>query len=152
AHVAIWLLDATGPLKETERRVLAEIRALGVPVQILANKADRLAPEALEKVLQHIRTSLDEVGIASYTPPIAFSARLSLAGRLGDDAALALSRWGDVEALLSEKIVDSSESLRERALRRKALRVARALGDAARVKGEAEAASMKAARERDERT
>src|SRR5437773_8747864 len=44
AHVAIWLLDATHPLKETERRVLVEIQGLGVPVQILANKADRLKP------------------------------------------------------------------------------------------------------------
>jgi peptide subunit release factor RF-3 len=59
AHVAIWLLDATGPMKESERVVLSEIRALGVPVQILVNKADRLAPADLARVLDHIRESLE---------------------------------------------------------------------------------------------
>jgi GTPase SAR1 family protein len=124
AHVAIWLLDATGPMKETERRVLAEVRDLGVPVQILANKADRLQAADRERMLEHVRDSLAGAGITSLTPPIAFSARLSLRGRLGDEAALAASGWAEVEALLSERIVDTSSALREGALRRRALRIA----------------------------
>ncbi|WP_437817532.1 GTP-binding protein [Sorangium sp. So ce1078] len=80
AHVAVWLLDAPQAMKESERRVLAEISALGVPVQILANKADRLKPDALETVLAHVRDSLAASAITSLTPPIAFSARLSLKG------------------------------------------------------------------------
>ena len=127
AHVAIWLLDATGAMKESERRVLSEIQALGVPVQILANKADRLRPDALAVVLDHVRQSLAETAITSLAPPIAFSARLSLRGRLGDEAALATSGWGEVEALFDEQIVDASDALRERALRRKAARIAAAL-------------------------
>ncbi|HTN84381.1 MAG TPA: dynamin family protein, partial [Sorangium sp.] len=131
AHVAIWLLDAPQAMKESERRVLSEISALGVPVQILANKADRLKPDALETVLAHVRDSLAASAITSLTPPIAFSARLSLRGRLGDEAALAASGWAEVEALFAEQIVDASDALRERALRRKAGRIAVELAHAA---------------------
>ncbi|MDC0681860.1 dynamin family protein [Sorangium atrum] len=131
AHVAIWLLDAPQAMKESERRVLSEISALGVPVQILANKADRLKPDALETVLAHVRDSLAASSIASLTPPIAFSARLSLKGRLGDEAALAASGWAEVEALFAEQIVDASDALRERALRRKAGRIAAELAQTA---------------------
>lgn len=131
AHVAIWLLDAPQAMKESERRVLSEISALGVPVQILANKADRLKPDALETVLAHVRDSLAASAIASLTPPIAFSARLSLKGRLGDEAALAASGWAEVEALFAEQIVDASDALRERALRRKAGRIAAELAQTA---------------------
>jgi GTP-binding protein EngB required for normal cell division len=124
AHAAIWLLDATHPMKETERKVLAEIQDLGVPVQILANKADRLKPEERAAVLAHVREGLRAVGLRSQAEPVAFSARLSLKGRLGDEAALAASGWPEVEALFATRIVDASEGLRERALRRRARKVA----------------------------
>lgn len=124
AHVAIWLLDATGAMKDTERRVLSEIKELGVPIQILINKADRLTPNELTHVRDHVLAGLSETGIGSYTPPIAFSARLSLRGRLGDADALTASGFAAVEALFSEHIVDRSSELRETALRRKALRIA----------------------------
>ncbi len=131
AHVAIWLLDATHPMKETERKVLAEIQGLGVPVQILANKADRLKPDERAAVLAHIHQGLAAVGLKSHAEPLAFSARLSLRGRLGDAAALLASGWPEVEALISERIVDASEGLRERALKRRARRLADDLGAAA---------------------
>lgn len=127
AHVAIWLLDANQPMKETERRVLDEIRALGVPIQILANKADRLGPEERARVLSHIEAGLAEAGLTSFAPPVAFSARQALAGRLGDEAALAQSGWEQVEAFMTTRIVDASDGLRERGLRRKALVVAERL-------------------------
>jgi hypothetical protein len=148
AHVAIWLLDATSPLKDSERRVLEEIRALGVPVQILVNKADRLAPDGLERVLGHVREGLASTGLTTYAAPIAFSARLSLAGRLGDEAALAASGWGPVEALLSEGIVDRSDALREVALRRKAARIAAELAELGAARSAEARAAARAAAER----
>jgi GTP-binding protein EngB required for normal cell division len=148
AHVAIWLLDATHPMKETERRVLAEIQTLGVPVQILANKADRLKPEERAAVLAHVHEGLAAVGLASLAEPIAFSARLSLKGRMGDAEALAASGWQDVEALLSERVVDASEALRERALRRRAHRVARELSTAAAARAAQDREAAAAARAR----
>ena len=148
AHVAIWLLDATGPMKESERVVLSEIRALGVPVQILVNKADRLGPEDLGRVLDHIRESLEATGLASHAPPVAFSARLSLKGRLGDEGALAASGWGGVEALFAERIVDESDDLKERALRRKALRVADELVSLSSARAAEDRSAAQAARER----
>jgi small GTP-binding protein len=150
AHVAIWLLDATGPMKESERVVLSEIRSLGVPMQILVNKADRLSPPDLERVLAHIRESLSATGLSSHAPPVAFSARLSLKGRLGDEAALATSGWGEVEALFAERIVDESDALKERALRRKALRIAQELAALAQARAAEDRAAAQAARERRE--
>ncbi|WP_434048039.1 MULTISPECIES: dynamin family protein [Sorangium] len=146
AHVALWLLDAPQAMKESERRVLSEISALGVPVQILANKADRLKPDALETVLAHVRDSLAASAIASLAPPIAFSARLSLKGRLGDEAALAASGWAEVEALFAEQIVDASEALRERALRRKAGRIAAELAQAASARAAEDREAVRRAR------
>ena len=148
AHVALWLLDATGPMKETERRVLVEIKELGVPLQILANKADRLAAAELGRVVEHIREGLDEAGLPSLAPPIAFSARLSLKGRLGDEAALAASGWAEVEALFSQRIVDESDDLREGALRRKALRVASELCELAAARAAEDRALAREVRER----
>lgn len=150
AHVAIWLLDATHPMKETERKVLAEIQGLGVPVQILVNKADRLKPDELAAVLAHVRDGLAAVGLRSHAEPVAFSARLSLRGRLGDAAALAASGWPEVEALLAERIVDQSDALRERALRRRARRIAEALCGAAAARAAQDREEARAARARRE--
>jgi hypothetical protein len=148
AHVAIWLLDATHPMKETERKVLAEIQDLGVPVQILANKADRLKPEERAAVLAHVREGLVAVGLRSQAEPLAFSARLSLKGRMGDEAALAASGWPEVEHLFATRIVDASEGLRERALRRRARGVATELAteSAERAERDREAARAQKAR------
>lgn len=127
AAVVLWLFDATAPLKDSERRILAEAQALGVPVQVLVNKADRLAEPDRERVLEHVTRGLAESGIHSLGAPVLFSARLALSGRMGDPSALEKSGFSAVEALLAERIVDASETLRERSFRRRALAVARAL-------------------------
>lgn len=150
AHVAIWLLDGTGAMKDTERRVLNEIKGLGVPIQILINKADRLTPNELNHVVEHVKAGLSETGIGSYTPPIAFSARLSLRGRLGDADALNASGFAAVEALFSEHIVDRSAGLRETALRRKALRIALELASIAATRAAEDRARIRDARSRNE--
>ncbi len=150
AHVAIWLLDATGAMKETERRVLSEIKGLGVPIQILINKSDRLSPNELQHVLEHVSAGLVETGIGSYTPPIAFSARLSLRGRLGDVDALTASGFAAVEALFSEHIVDRSSALRETALRRRALRIASDLASIAAARAADDRERIRTARARNE--
>ncbi len=148
AHVAIWLLDATHPLKESERRVLAEVQGLGVPVQILANKADRLKQGERERVMDHVREGLAAVGLSSYAEPIAFSAKLSLKGKLGDADALAASGWSEVEALLAERFVDASERLKERALRRRAARIASSLAESAIARAEVDQRAVAASKAR----
>ena len=140
ADAAIWLLDAGQPLKQTERAVLEEAKAARLPVQMLVNKADRLGPDDLATVMSALTTSLAEVGLTSYTPPIALSARLALAGRLGDAAALAASGWSHVQTLLDEEIVARSADVKERALRRRAARIVARLGASAARAMEAEEA------------
>lgn len=108
-------------MKQTERKVLEDAKRSKIPVQMLANKADRLGEADLAKVMELVERSLAEVGLTSFCPPLALSARKALAGKLGDAEALAASGWRAVEALLEEQIVGRSEELKERALRRRAL-------------------------------
>ena len=151
ADAAIWLLDAGQAMKRTERAILEEAKAANVPVQLLVNKADRLAPADLAKVMALVEESLREVGLASWTPPIAMSARKALAGKLGDAAALEASGWSAVEALLDQQILGRSDELKERALRRRAARiVARLLGRAGQIADD-ERASRKGAADRAQR-
>jgi small GTP-binding protein len=128
ADAVLWLLDAAQAMKKTERDVLEQVKAARLPIQMLVNKADRLKPDDLEKVMAMVRESLDVVGITSWAPPLAFSARLALKGKLGDADALAASGWSAVEALLDAEIVGKSEALKERALRRRAAKVVTGLG------------------------
>ena len=122
AHVALWLLDATAPLKESERQVIEKVATAGVPLQVLVNKCDRLNADDLAKVMSYIEESLAETGIVSLEPPVPMSAQLALAGRLGDEDALARSGWVGVESLIERDIVNVADDLREQALRRKSAR------------------------------
>jgi small GTP-binding protein len=151
ADAVIWLIDAAQPMKSSERVVLEEARAQRLPVQILVNKADRLAPGDLAKVMQLVVTSLAEIGIASWSPPLALSARLALQGKLGDAKALEASGWGDVQALVDRELYARSDELKERALRRRcALSVAR-LGARAKALASEEEAGIVRQRERAQR-
>ncbi len=141
ADAAIWLLDAGQAMKATERGFLEEAKARGLPVQILVNKADRLGPDDRAKVLAAVEAALVETGLASYRPPLALSARLALAGKLGDAAAAEASGFAAVEKLLDEEIVARSDELKERALRRRAKRVVSALRASAQRAADEEAAA-----------
>lgn len=152
ADAVIWLLDAGQALKQSEKRILDEARAAKVPVQILVNKADRMAPEQIAKVLASVDEGLAEAGLTSWSPVVALSARLALQGKLGDQDALARSGWARVQELMDTQIIGKSDDLKERALRRRALRlidsllvVARAQeADEARALAEAEARAQAA--------
>jgi cellulose synthase operon protein C len=120
ADAVIWLLDAGQPLKRTERVILEEAREQKLPVQILVNKADRLSKDDLAKVMNLVEVSLAEIGVRSWSPPLALSARLALEGKLGDTRAFEASGWPAVSHLIDEQFLARSEELKERALRRRA--------------------------------
>jgi small GTP-binding protein len=151
ADAVIWLLDAGQPLKGTERVVLQEARARDLPVQILVNKADRLAPDDLAKVMTLVVDSLTEIGIHSWSPPLALSARLALAGKLGDARALEASGWPKVSLLVDQEILGRSEELKERALRRHATRCVERLRARAEALAAEEDLALSRARERAKR-
>jgi small GTP-binding protein len=148
ADAAIWLLDAGQPLKQTERKILDEAKATALPVQLLVNKADRLKPEDLGKVMSTVHESLEETGIASWSEPVALSARLALQGKLGDEEALKKSNWDAVQKLLDEQIVGRSVELKERGLRRRAVRVVTLMLERARTAATEERTKIEAARTR----
>ncbi len=131
ADAALWLLDAAQPMKKTERDVLEQVKAARIPIQVLVNKADRLRTEDIAKVMALVAEALDTVGITSWSPPLAFSAKLALKGKLGDAGALRASGWADVDALLDREIVMKSDLLKERALRRRAGSIVAVLGTGA---------------------
>lgn len=148
AHVALWLLDVTQPLKDSERVVLQEIRAQGLPLVVLVNKIDRVADaEDLERTLGHISAGLREAGVTSEGPVVAFSARLALAGRAGDGDALVRSRFADVERLVEDVLVGRSEQLKASVLERRCLEIATRLRSRADELAEVRAAA--GARQRD---
>ena len=131
ADAVVWLLDATQAMKKTERDVLEQLRVLGLPIQVLVNKADRLGGESLDKVMTLVTDSLAEIGIKSWSRPLAFSAKLALKGKLGDEEARAASGWAAIETMLDAEIIGKSEVLKERALRRRAAKIVTTLGSAA---------------------
>lgn len=148
AHVAIWILDATQPLKESERAALAELGRLNVPVWVLLNKRDRLSDPKASLALAHVREGLAASSLSSYLEILPISAKAALALRLGDESARATSGWERVEAGL-EAIVGESTLLREKALRRRTKAVLAPLEAEARERREAEVCA-RAERERDE--
>jgi small GTP-binding protein len=151
ADAAIWLLDAGQPMKRTERVVLEEARAQKLPVQILVNKADRLAAPDLAKVMDLVRGSLTEIGIQSWSPPLALSARLALAGKLGDARALEASGWDAVSTLIDQEILAKSVELKERALRRRAQKAVERLRACAETLASEEDRDLERRRERAKR-
>jgi GTP-binding protein EngB required for normal cell division len=136
ADVAIWLLDATQPMKQSERAVLEEAKRSRLPVQMLVNKADRLSPADLGRVMASVDAALAETGIPSWAPPLALSAKRALAGKLGDSKALEASGWAAVEALLDERIVARASELKERSLRRRAAHIVARLSTQAAAEAE----------------
>lgn len=130
--VAIWLFDVGQPLKTSERRVLEAILSRGIPVQALLNKADRLSPSELDTVMTQFLTDAASIGLASWRPPLAFSARAAVAARLSnDDDALKSSGFLPVRALLEDELAAHGDTLKERGLRRRAYDVVTPLRNAA---------------------
>ena len=119
--VAIWLFDVGQPLKTSERRVLEAILARGIPVQALLNKADRLTESELATVMTQFVTDAASIGLTSWRPPLAFSARAAVAARIANDReALDKSGFTPVRALLEDELAEHGDTLKERGLRRRA--------------------------------
>ncbi len=139
AHVAAWLVDATQPLKATEREAIAYAQELGVPLVVLANKVDRLGDAEAERVvLEHLTAALDEIGLTPLVAPVLFSARLALAA---DDDRSA-SRIEAVEQILDSIVADSRSHL-DRALVRHALALLKLLEARAEARADLEVATRR---------
>lgn len=119
--VAVWLFDANQALKTSERRILEAIVARGIPVQALLNKADRLGPDDLARVIGTFVEDARSIGLASWRAPLAFSAKKGFQARTGgDEAALAASGFVPVRALMEDELPAHRDTLKERGLRRRA--------------------------------
>lgn len=103
ADAVVWLFDAGQPGKESERAALAKISAQGKRVLGVLNKSDRLAPEALEKVIRHLTgdgdddSESDGDGLAQILEAIVpLSARVALVAKQQEqgDAEEALAQSG----------------------------------------------------------
>lgn len=137
-HVALWLLDAAQPLKDTERQMLSELQARDIPILVVINKIDRLPPDEQTSVVQHIHDSLAASSIKPLGPVLTVSARQALAARLNDHEALAASGWPVVENALSSNVIDRSAFWKDRVLRRRIRTLSTALLNRAAEIGEQE--------------
>ena len=123
--VAIWLFDVGQALKTSERRVLDAIIARGIPLQALLNKSDRFTATELDKILSVFADDARSIGLSSWRPPLAFSARRAVEARIsGDDEKLQTSGFTPVRALLEDELPAHGASLKERGLRRRAYDIA----------------------------
>jgi GTP-binding protein EngB required for normal cell division len=115
--VAIWLFDANQALKTSERRILEAIVARGIPVQALLNKADRMSAEDLARVTNTFVEDAKSIGLTSWRPPLAFSAKSAFKARMAqsDDPM-----FGAVRALMEDELPAHQATLKERGLRRRA--------------------------------
>jgi GTP-binding protein EngB required for normal cell division len=148
--LAVWLFDVGQAFKTSERRVLEAIVARGIPVQALLNKADRLQPAELAKVEEVFARDAASIGLRSFRPALAFSARKAVEARLaGDDAALAASGFLPVRALMEDEIPAFGHVLKERGLRRRAYDVVGSLRAAAAREEDAAARASALRRTRD---
>jgi tetratricopeptide (TPR) repeat protein len=153
ADFLLFVFDAGQAGKATERAVLAEARAAGLPVQAFVNKADRLNADDLARVLAQVATTLAESGVMTVREPLALSARKALEARLagGDEEALAASGFAAVERFLDEVLVADGPRVKERALRRRTATLVTGFSKALRARRaaeEAEATAREAAQER----
>ncbi|MGZ3454336.1 MAG: dynamin family protein [Polyangiales bacterium] len=115
--VAIWLFDANQALKTSERRILEAIVARGIPVQALLNKADRMNPDDLKRVVDMFVADAQAIGLSSWRPPLAFSAKSAFKARMAqtDDPL-----FTQVRALMEDELPAHQATLKERGLRRRA--------------------------------
>lgn len=148
ANLLLWIMDANQPLKDSEKRVLAEAAPRGVPVLLLGNKSDRLTPKQRDEILAYVGESLGRIGIAPIAEVALVSARLALAGRLGDAEALEKSSWEAVEAILDRDVVARAPEWKDRALRRRARALVGPLRTRAATLAEGELQAVRALAER----
>ena len=140
ADAAIWLLDATQPMKQSERAVLEEAKRAQLPVQMLVNKADRLGARGPGARDGRGRRGARRDGHRRRGRRRSRCRRRRRSrASSGDAQALEESGWAAAQALLDERIVARSDELKERALRRRAARVVARLD--AQAEGEADAAA-----------
>lgn len=123
AHVLLWLLDASAPLKQSDAEQFAALRDVQLPSLVVVNKCDRLSADEVTEVMRHVAECLVEIGLHPFTPPLAFSARLAVQG---DSQARAASGLDALTALFDEVLARSLE-LKGSVLVERARRIVREL-------------------------
>jgi small GTP-binding protein len=123
AQIALWVLDATQPFKDSERVIASEIAQRKLPTLVLVNKADRISDADRPAIVDHLRQALRLTGLTPANTPILFAAKLALAGLKGDASALAASGWESVRGALADLLVARSSAVRDATLRREPARV-----------------------------
>jgi tetratricopeptide (TPR) repeat protein len=114
ADAVVWLFDAGQPGKESERAALGGVTSQGKRVLGVLNKADRLDPASLAKVLAH----LDQTELTAHVEAVVpLSARGALAAKQGgavDPAALAASGLPAVQSALEERFYSQARLIKRR--------------------------------------
>ncbi len=114
ADVIVWLLDGAQAMKASERAILDEARRAGLPIQFLVNKADRLTPSDLTKVMDLVTGALADARLRSWSPPQAALGAPRARGkarRRGGAGGVALARGAGARS--TRELVARSDELKE---------------------------------------
>lgn len=127
AHVLLWLLDASAPLKQSDAQQFAALcpgsGEVPLPTLVVVNKCDRVSASEIAEIMQHVAEGLAGLGVQPLAPPLAFSARL--AGQA--DAQARLASGLDALKALFDGLLARSVELKGRVLVERARRIAREL-------------------------
>jgi tetratricopeptide (TPR) repeat protein len=112
ADAVVWLFDAGQPGKESERAALARVTEQGKRAMGVLNKADRLDPESLTKVIEHLK----QEELAEHVEDvIALSARRALEAKKGevvDSEALEASGLPGLERALEDRFYSQARLIK----------------------------------------
>ncbi|MBI3072190.1 MAG: dynamin family protein, partial [Deltaproteobacteria bacterium] len=124
ADAVVWLFDAGQAGRASEAEQLERLAALGVRVLGVLNKADRLAPCDVEKVLELLRRVAPSV-VSTVLP---CSAKLALAARgTGTDADLTATGFPALRTTLDEQFFSKARELKRDVVERRVMGAARGL-------------------------
>ncbi len=126
ADAVLYLLDANQAMRDSDRQVLELVKTLDLPVQVIVNKADRLASEEQSGIEALIAKGLTQLDVTSLRAPIFVSAKDALAAKLGG-TELAQSGWLTIDKLIEEEFVGQSLAIKSRSIARAATAVATSL-------------------------
>ncbi|MDP2345587.1 MAG: dynamin family protein [Deltaproteobacteria bacterium] len=129
ADAALMLLDMHQPFSASERRFLVE-KVLGNDLRkilFVVNKIDQEPPEKLGRALSYIQQRLADIEGCRDAVILPVAAKLGLAGKQGDPAALEQSRLPDLERRLVDFLTEASGRSRIDTAARRVVRVAQGL-------------------------
>ncbi|MBP9112419.1 MAG: dynamin family protein [Polyangiaceae bacterium] len=117
AEMVLWVLDASQPLKESERDTLLSLVRERIPIVFVLNKADRFSNDDLAQILSHVKESLATIGVP-FVGLVPCSAKRALEVRTAAPRSTDEDPFRAVDDLLEAVLFSKKTALRDRTRKR----------------------------------